>query len=142
MIVIHPSAICNVSQLINAQEQLSIEQFISEPAVERFDITVLARTTWSNIQGLYARFIKPLLYGLRHKLWPIITANISRTASGCKQITQQFNNIFALFWRTLTAVCWTVDVGPEIDGRSPAARNHFVNQNACILRRDLVFYWI
>ena len=34
VIVIHPPAIRNISQFINTQEQFSIEQFISEPAVE------------------------------------------------------------------------------------------------------------
>ena len=41
VIVIHPSAICNISQLINTQKRLSIKQFISEPAVERPYLLVL-----------------------------------------------------------------------------------------------------
>jgi hypothetical protein len=35
VIVIHPPAIRNISQFTNTQEQLSIEQFISEPAEVR-----------------------------------------------------------------------------------------------------------
>jgi len=41
VIVIHPPAICNISHLINAQKQLSIEQFISEPVVERLYLWAL-----------------------------------------------------------------------------------------------------
>ena len=68
VIIIHPPPIRNMSQLINTQKQLSIEQFISEPAVERFDIAILAKTARSNIQCLYTRFSEPFLHDLRDKL--------------------------------------------------------------------------
>ena len=56
VIVIHPPAICNISQLINTQKQLSIEQFISQSAIKRLNIAILPRAAWSNIQSLYVRF--------------------------------------------------------------------------------------
>jgi len=34
VVIIHPPAICNIPELINAQEQLSVEQLVPEPAVE------------------------------------------------------------------------------------------------------------
>ncbi len=61
VIIIHSPAIRNISQFINTQEQLSIEQFISEPAVERLDVAILPGTAWSNIQGFYAGFFEPFL---------------------------------------------------------------------------------
>ena len=61
VIIIHPPAVRNISQLINAQEQLSIKQFISESAVERLGITILPGVAWSNIQGFYAGSYEPFL---------------------------------------------------------------------------------
>ena len=75
VIVIHPPAIRNISQFTNTQKQLSIEQFISELAVERLDIAIFPGTAWGNIQGLYARFSQPFLNSTRYKLRSIVTAD-------------------------------------------------------------------
>jgi hypothetical protein len=80
-IIIHPLAIHNISQLINVQEQLSNEQFISESAVERLDIAILPRTARSDIQGFYADPLQTFLNSFRDKLQPIVITDISRVAS-------------------------------------------------------------
>lgn len=95
VIIIHPPAIRNISQLIDVQEELSIEQFISESAVERLDIAVFPGTARSDVQGLHTRFLQPFLHGLRHKFRAIITADVSRAASDGEEVTQQFNDIVA-----------------------------------------------
>jgi len=61
VIVIHPLAIRNISQLINTQKQLSIGQFISEPAVERLNITILPDLFTINGPSYFSRPAKTVL---------------------------------------------------------------------------------
>ena len=81
VVIIHPPAIRNISQFVDAQEQFSVEQFISEPAVERLDIAVLPRTARGDVQGLHARFLQPFLHGFRDKLRAIIATDIAGITS-------------------------------------------------------------
>jgi len=93
VVIIHAPAVRNISQLIDAQEQLSVKQFVPEPAVERLNIAVFPGTAGSDVQSPHARFLQPLLHGLRHKLRAVVAADVGRTTPNSKQVTQQFDNV-------------------------------------------------
>jgi len=50
VIVIQPPPIHNVSRLGQAQEQLAVEAFIPQLAVEALDIAILPRAAWFDEQ--------------------------------------------------------------------------------------------
>jgi len=43
VIIVHPPAIHNISRLGQVQEQLAVETFITQLAIERFNVSVLPR---------------------------------------------------------------------------------------------------
>jgi hypothetical protein len=63
--------------LAQAVEDLAVEQFIPSLGVEALDVAVLARTAWGDSGGLRAYSLDPVLHGLRHKLRPVVRANVS-----------------------------------------------------------------
>ena len=86
VVIVHPPAVRNISQLIDTQEQFLLEQFVPESAVERLDIAIFPGAARGDVQDLHARPLQPFLHHLRDRLRPIITADIPRTTPDREQI--------------------------------------------------------
>ncbi len=93
MIVIGPPSIDDPLGFCHAQEQLSVEQFITKAGVERFDVSVFPRRSFSNVQGANFRLCQPTTHRSADEFWSIVTANELRASSDCEQVTQNINNL-------------------------------------------------
>ena len=71
--VVVPSPLLNDDPgFIEAVEDLSVEQFISEPAVEALTVSVLSRAAWFDISRLRSNSCNPLSYGLSDELRAVV----------------------------------------------------------------------
>jgi hypothetical protein len=55
-----------------AVEDFAVQELIPEPGVKAFAVSVLPWTTWSDVRGLRANGLDPILDGLSNKLWAIV----------------------------------------------------------------------
>ena len=53
-------------------EALCVRQFISEPAIEAFKISILPRIAWIDLQRLDAYLFRPVLQVRRNELRPVV----------------------------------------------------------------------
>ena len=95
VIIIHPPAIHSIPQLVDMKEQLTVEQFIPQRAVEGLDTPILPWTTRSNEQCPDPRGLKPFLDRLGGKLRSIVTADEVQNSPDGKQISQDFHHIIS-----------------------------------------------
>ncbi len=54
-------------------EQLGVQQFIPEPAVERFDKVVLPRSTWFDVRRGGPAVLAPALESMGDEFGPVVT---------------------------------------------------------------------
>ena len=93
VIVVHPPAIHNVPSLGQAQEQLAVEAFIPQFAVEALDVPVLPRASWFDEQRSDLFTPQPLLHGFRGELRSVVATKESRTTTNGEQVLQDFDNV-------------------------------------------------
>ena len=74
-------------------EDLSVEQFVAESAVERLAVAVLPWTAGLDVVGRDAGGRKPLLDFVRNELWAIIGSNVGRRAVRLDQSLEHGDDI-------------------------------------------------
>ena len=77
-----PASVCQ------AVEDLLVETFIAQAAVEGLDIAVLLRLAWIDVVPFYAVVVRPLQDRLAGELGPVVTDDASRFAIDAKQGVQ------------------------------------------------------
>ena len=66
------------TDFLQCVEDLSVEELVAEPGVERFDVPVLPGAAWFDEQGAHADFFKPLSDGLGRELGSVVRTNMRR----------------------------------------------------------------
>ena len=95
MIIIHSPSIHNILRLSPAKEQLAVEAFVAQFAIEALDVAILPRTARRNESRFYTTRPQPLFHGFAHELRPIVTPQAPRPAAQREQFLQRFDDIFA-----------------------------------------------
>ena len=70
MIIIHSPSIHNILRLRPAKEQLAVEAFVAQFAIEALDVAILPRTARRNESRFYTTRPQPLFHGFAHELRP------------------------------------------------------------------------
>jgi hypothetical protein len=92
VVVVHPPLVENDPGFRQAQEHLTVEQLVSQPAVEARHVTVLPRARLLDVQRADTRPRQPLLDLLGNELGPVIATQIlGRTAHG-EQVLQRHDH--------------------------------------------------
>ena len=74
VVVVKSPAVDDPACFSQAQEQLTIQELITKPAVEALHVAVLPGAALGNEQRLDLCLVEPLVHLLGHELWPIVTA--------------------------------------------------------------------
>ncbi len=74
-------------------EQFPVQEFVTEPAVERLAVRVLPRTPRLDIQRLHSRYSQPFLHRIRDELGPVVRAQELRLTMHLEQVGQLLNYI-------------------------------------------------
>src|SRR5689334_3695090 len=82
-------------RFLQAVEDFSVEQFISEFAVEGFAVAVLPRTTWLDVKGLRAYGLQPCAQRLGSKFRTVIGANMLRHTPQQHKVGQSLDHLLA-----------------------------------------------
>ena len=93
VVVVKSPTVDDPASLCQAEEQLAIQELITQLAVEALHVAVLPGAAWGNEQRLDVGLAEPFAYLLRHELRPVVTADELGSPSHGKQVTQDFHNL-------------------------------------------------
>ena len=100
VVVVKSPTVDDPASLCQAEEQLAIQELITQLAVEALHVAVLPGAAWGNEQRLDVGLAEPFAYLLRHELWTAGTdaqrwsaADELGSPSHGKQVTQDFHNL-------------------------------------------------
>ena len=92
VIVIESPTVDDPAGVRQAEEQLTVEQFVAQAAVEAFDIAVFPRAPLGDEQRLHAGSLEPPRHRLGYELGAVIAAQMFWCTSHGEQILQHFND--------------------------------------------------
>ena len=76
-------------------EDLAVEEFVSHPAVERFDVSVLPWTAGCDERGFDVQFVKPIHEMLGNELWTIVTTDMLWSAMPSEKVSQDIKHVYS-----------------------------------------------
>ena len=79
--------------LLQCVEDLAVEQFVTQFAVEAFAIAVLPWASRFDVSGLGTNRSNPIPESLRDKLRPVVRAYVSGNAARDEQLAECFDNV-------------------------------------------------
>ena len=77
-------------------EELRIQEFITEAAVERFGKAVLPRRAWLDIGRCRGAAFCPAPEGVGNEFWPVVAADVRRCRVKAGQLFQHRHHVFGL----------------------------------------------
>jgi len=83
-------------RLFEGVEDLPIEQFISEFAVEAFAVAVFPRASWFDVQSSYSCSFKPFTYSLSGKFRSVIRPDMLRWTVGHEEIREAIQYVIRI----------------------------------------------
>ena len=96
LIAFQSPSLCEYLCLLQACEDLSIEQFVPEFPIEGFIVSVLPGTAGFDEQILDPELFQPLTNRLCGKLWSVVRPEMDRKAFLEKLFSWNFHNILSL----------------------------------------------
>ena len=96
VVVLPAPAIGQALGLSHRGEQLSVEEFIPEPAVEGFSKAVLPRGAWLDVSGCGAAVLAPAPQGVGNELRAVIAADERRSWVEAGELLQHHNHVLGL----------------------------------------------
>ena len=93
VVVINSPTVNHPAGLRQAQEQLPVEQLITQLSVEALHVTILPRAAPGNEPRTHAGLMKPAHNRLGHELATVIAADMLGSPAYCKQVLQHTNHI-------------------------------------------------
>ena len=77
------------------EEDLPIQTFVPQPAVEALDVAVLNRPAWPDEVELHASLVGPGVHGLACEFAAIVRSDRLRHAAGCHQMLHSLDDFLA-----------------------------------------------
>ena len=95
-VVLPAPAVGQVLGLSHRGEQLGLEEFVSEPAVDRLDKSVLPRGSWLDLGGGGAAGLAPALEGVGNEHGAVIAADERRRRVNAGELLQHRYHVLGL----------------------------------------------
>src|SRR3982750_1879608 len=95
-VVTPPPALDDDPGLLQGVKDLPIQQFISQPGIERLHIPVLPRRAWGNVRRLGSHRRNPPLHGFGHELGTIVGTDVARHAAQDEQVREHVDDVDGL----------------------------------------------
>ena len=93
VVVVESPAVDHPTGLLPTQEQLPVQQLVTQLAVERFDVAVLPWAALGDEQRLHIGTLQPTTNRLGHELWTVVAANVLRHATYREQVLQNADHV-------------------------------------------------
>ena len=92
-VVVFPPLLDQDLCLAQGVEYFTVEQFIAEPGIEAFAVSVFPRASWLDVSGLCTNGCDPVPNRLRDELGAIIGADVVGHAAQNKQIRENIDDV-------------------------------------------------